>query len=301
MYYSSFNKFHEVAIEENNEPKVKPAEIDGDLTKSSSAEGNSEAKPDSTKDRQESMGIIEKIIRTIIDLISKMFQRYGGIIDALNSSSDGSFIKNYTEKKKNYKPNVPIKVPTYRCDDAPAERALNNMRSFVREATNLLNSTAYGAKHDDNSILEVEDEEFVKRVLKKLNAPERCKTFQEYLNYLKEVCKGQKAYIVINESDLAGYEKVALLRGDALKMKIRTDLANANEITTKVRNNLKLVSSSKSDNLSKETRKRAEKYSRRMHKIATYYNDFLNTYMHIKINKINVARAILNTVYGIKL
>lgn len=299
MYYNSFGKFNEIATEDADTPIAKPAELNDDITKSSSAPDNSEAKQYNTKDRREDMGIIEQIIRALFDMINKMFQKYGAMIDALGSPSEKSFISEYTKKKRNYKPSVPMKVPTYRCNTEPAERALLNMRSFVESTIKMMNSSVYGSKLDDNSVLEMDEQAFVRTILKKLNSPENCKTFEEYLTYLRKLCKGEKQVVNITEGDLPGYEKIALLRGDALKVKLRTDRSNYNDLITKVRNNLKLVSTSKSIQ-NKEIINRAKKYSRRMEKIAIYYNNFLDAYMSIKINKINVARAVLSSVYEIK-
>lgn len=299
MYYNSFGKFDRIATEDANTPIAKPAELHEDITNSSSSPTDSEAKQYNTKDRQEDMGIIEQIVRALFDMINKMFQRYGAMIDALGTTAEKSFIDEYTKKKRNYKPSVPMKVTTYRCNTEPAERALLNMRAFVEASIKIMNSSVYGSKLDSNSVLEMDDATFVKTVLKKVNAPDKCKTFEEYLTYLRSVCKGEKQVVNITDDDLPGYEKIALLRGDALKVKLRTDRSNCNDLITKVRNNLKLVSSSKSIQ-NKEIINRAKKYSRRMEKIASYYNNFLDAYMSIKINKINVARAVLSSVYEIK-
>ena len=303
MLYRDIKSFDSIALEETltesltkDGKEKEPTWDDGD-TRASSAPTESEARK-ASEDIDEKKGLITGLIEIVSDLFGKLFSNFNGQIDALLSKDDSSFITKYNEAKRKYKPNVPIQKVTWRCDTAPADAALSRMRSFVNKATAEADVKTYGAKLDKDSIMEVGKDELTKRFLEAMQAPNNCKSINDYFNYLETVCKGSKANITINEDQLMGYENVALLRADALTAKMKQDQINKEKIINQIRTNYRLVSNSK--NLNNEIRGRAKKYSDRLKEISELYVRFLRLYIKIKVNKINTARSILTTVYDIK-
>lgn len=296
-----YNPYETIATEEAattdmTKPLVKPAEVDEPKDQASSSPTNSEAKP-SYEEAKENKSTLAETLHSLIDMISKLFTNLGGRISALYVRNDDSFLTKYAQAKKNYKPDVPFRKETTRCDTRPADAALALMRTFVQKAINECNQHTFGSKLDDNSIFELKKEEFYKTLLEHMKAPKNITNPTQYFNYLKEVCKGQKGIITITADQLSGYEKVACLKADALLTKIKSDEVLMHKGIAECRTKFRLVSNSNS--ASKEAVDRAIKYTKRLEEILKIYRNFLMTYNEIKVNKINTARSILNAVYKI--
>jgi len=299
MLYSSFNRFNNksTALEADmtkpiTTPISKPAEVDQDSDKGKSTLTQEEVVKSREKINEMS-DVLSEAISKLVEFFASLFNGIDAKLDLL-FASDNDFLKRIEEGKKS-KPNFPVTVPTYKCNTKPADIALARFRLLVDNTNRIVSGNAFGSRLPEDSLLEMTHEELIKTILKKLGAPEFCKTMDDFYKYLHKVCKGNQVAIPIYEGDVKSYEDIAAGRKDAIHVKISTDKAKNRDTMAKINANFKLVSTN--TNLSKEIRNRAKKYTDRMILIQNMYGRMIDEYVKIKINKINVARGVLLSVY----
>lgn len=296
IYNFAANKIDEdiVAIEadtqaaSNNTQKV--ADPDKDIT-------NPEAKQSSAEKSR-------SIINEIMDLIANLLRGFTTLFDEVGVKvsflleTDKGFISEYKRAKESYVPNKSVTLIVHKYDNKTAEATRNLFHKVVSDLDNTFTRSAYGEKLDDSCIIEGSEAEFEQKLLKALKAPDKCKNMNDYFKLMEAqlMSMNEKYQVTVTPKDVSSLEPVALLKTEALKVKIKYDKSYVYTSSNKISNNLKLVM--RNTNLSDTIRNRAEKYLRRTIKVHEYFKRYLDLYYKVKISMINNARACLKKLYN---
>lgn len=251
---------------------------------------------DTVKKSQEFGDRVNDILNGLADAIRDFMNKFSMLLSNL-VESDKAFKEKYTHAKQNYKSTGGVKMIVYNYDLKVISNVRSHFNAYVKRQSQLFLSDAIGAKLGADTIFEIDEDEFDKKVLKDIGAPGNITNLKDYLSYLKERYRGKSSTRIIQPQEAVAYEPAALDETKIIRSILNRDKNEAYNLISKIVVRLKMVRNN--SGLSDETRNRAKKYAKRIVRLEKMYNSYLDFYYHMRIERTIGARNVLKTLYGI--
>lgn len=262
-----------------------------------------EVAKNNTQVSQDESGMIDKMIKIIKDIITKLngmiqmnFLKFKNYLAKI-AQSDNGFKSSFKEAFVKKKPMEGIKLISYDYNPQLLDTELARVNKAVFGLfSNMQNKTSYTALSDPNTANDMDrtPDEIFQSIFKKLNCPPDVKDLSTYFLCIKNKYRSNKREILFTASKTQEYYAITQSHAKLMEKINKSQTLVANQVAV-LKSNLHNTIQNKQ--VRPEVKKRAVKQCKNLSAILNFFIRFVDIYMQLQLERLFTYRTVLKRLY----